>query len=152
MIDLLHSARARGEAAVRRAVWALAGAGLLVTAAAFVAAGLVAALNLVIPLWAAFAAAASLLLFTAAICVARSRAPNTSQNSGYNVGENAGVEGSPSGAGAPNGAAHGDWQSLLNDALIRESRDKPARAAAIAAIAGLILGAIEGLDDHRPAP
>ena len=146
MIDLLHTARSRGEAAVRRAVWAFAGAGLLVTAAAFVAAGLVAALNLVIPLWAAFAAAASLLLFTAAICVARSRAPNPG------AGQNAGVEGSPSGAGAPNGAMHGDWQSLLNDALIRESRDKPARAAAIAAIAGLILGAIDGLDDQRPAP
>ncbi|NWG70911.1 MAG: hypothetical protein HXY23_04770 [Parvularculaceae bacterium] len=141
MIDLLQSARAKGEAAVKRAVWAFAAAGLIVLAAGFAAASVVEALKLVAPAWAALALGATFLLLAGWLCQTRAQAPNP----------NATVEGTLSLGGpdgAPAGGAEGDWRALLNDALIKESRDKPARAAAIAAIAGLILGAIEGLDDR----
>lgn len=140
MIDLLQSARAKGEEALKRAVWAFAGAALLVLALGFSAAAMVEALKLVVPVWAAFGAGAFALLVCGWICVSRSQAPNA----------NAAVEGAlkldEAGSGALADGVPSDWRGLLNDALIRESRDKPARAAAIAAIAGLILGAIEGLD------
>jgi len=145
MIGLLQSARAKGEAAVKRAVWAFAGAGLLVLAMGFAAAGLVEALKLIAPAWAAFSVGAIFLLLAAWLCGSRSEAPN--QNSSAEGALNLGNEE----AGARLASDESDWRQLLNEALIRESRDKPARAAAIAAIAGLILGAIEGLDENgRP--
>lgn len=142
MIDLLQSARARGEAAVKRAVWAFAGAGLMVLAIGFAAAGIVEMLKLVAPAWAAFSLGAVFLLLAAGFCATRAQTPNT----------NATIEGALNLNGEDGKATpglDGDWRQLLNEALIRESRDKPARAAAIAAIAGLILGAIEGLDEGR---
>lgn len=140
MIDLLQSARAKGEAAVKRAVWAFAAAGLIVVAVGFAAAALVEALKLVAPAWAAFAVGAIFLLLAGWLCQTRAQAPS------YNATV-AGTLGLAESEEAPASGGDGDWRALLNDALIKESRDKPARAAAIAAIAGLILGAIEGLDD-----
>lgn len=142
MIDLLQSARARGEAAVKRAVWAFAGAGLMVLAVGFAAAGIVEMLKLVAPTWAAFSLGAAFLLLAAWFCVTRAQTPNANatMEGALNLNEE---------EGKATPGLDGDWRKLLNEALIRESRDKPARAAAIAAIAGLILGAIEGLDDGR---
>lgn len=145
MIDLLQSARAKGEAAIKRAVWAFAGAGLLVLAMGFAAAGLVEAFKLIAPAWAAFSLGAFFLLLAAWFCGSRSHAPNPSSSAegALNLHNEEGV--------APLGSDASDWRHILNEALIRESQDKPARAAAIAAIAGLVLGAIEGLDESRRA-
>ena len=141
MINLLQEARARGEAAMKRAVWGFAAAGLLVIAAGFVAAGAVAGLMEVAPAWAAFAIGALPLLALALFCLARARGPNA----------NAAVEGALRLDEGMHPANDADWRTLLDGAIAAEAREKPARAAAIAAIAGLILGAIEALDAKPPA-
>jgi choline-glycine betaine transporter len=140
VIDLLKEARARSEEAVRSAAWGFAGGALLVLALGFAAAALVEALLMFVPSWAAFSAGAVLLLLAGSICFARSRAKNKA--TALNLGD---LHEQPP-------FSNGSWQALLNEALIRESREKPARAAAIAAIAGLVLGAIEGLDESGPPP
>lgn len=139
MIDLLQSARRRGEAALRRGAWTFAGAGLFVLGCGFAAAALVAAIRIVAPAYVAFGAAAIGLVIAASVCVARAQAPR----------DDAPAELGTLSAEAGAVADDSDWRSLLNEALMREARDKPARAAAIAAVAGLILGAIEGLDDAK---
>lgn len=142
MIGFLTAARAKGEEALKRATWSLAGAGLLVLALGFAAGAMVAALEIVAPPYIAYGAAALGLILAALFCFTRSRGPAShapADAMGSVDGETAGL--------APHG---GDWKSFLSEALQREAQDKPARAAAIAAIAGLILGAIEGLDQTHP--
>jgi vacuolar-type H+-ATPase subunit I/STV1 len=142
MIDLFALARSKGEAALRRAAWAFAGAGLIVLALGFAAAAGVAALEIVAPDYVALAAGAAGLIICAAVCFARARPP------GDAAPPPTAAEGSLA-LDAPGPADADDWRGLLNAALAREAREKPARAAAIAAIAGLILGAIEALDEGR---
>jgi hypothetical protein len=142
MIGLFAGLRGMGEAAMARARWSLAGAGLGVLALGFAAGAVVALLDLVAPTFVAFGAAALGLMAAAAICLARARAPDAISQPCARGSLDA-----DAGGAAP---ADGDWRTLLNAALEREAREKPARAAAIAAIAGLILGAVEGLDGKRP--
>ena len=140
MIGFLRAIGERGEHVVQRSLWAFAGAGLVVMALGFAAAALVGALKLLMPLYAALGCGALALLIAAAICFAK-----------ISLHEKA-----PPVAAAPSlapvfasiaGAA--DWKSALSLALVEEARDKPARAAALAALAGLILGALEGFEESK---
>lgn len=144
MIGLLTAAREKGEAALKRASWSLAGAGLVVVGLGFAAGAVVAALETVAPAYVAYGVAAAGLVAAALFCFAQAQAPaetGAARAAGSLDGDLGGAQLAPHG---------GDWKSFLNEALAREARDKPARAAAIAAIAGLILGAIEGLDEKKP--
>jgi hypothetical protein len=136
MTRLLQSMRASGEAAWRRAQWAFAGVGIGVIALGCATAALVDGLMTVAPPYVAFAAAALFLLGAAIFCLSRAG------------GADAPTNGAVQGSLAP-GSDDGDLRTLLNSALLKEAMEKPARAAAIAAIAGLILGAVEALDEGR---
>lgn len=140
MIDLFRAVSLRGEQALRRGAWSFAGVGLIVLAFGFGAAALVEALSAVIPRYAALGAAAFSLIIAAAVCFFLARGPGAPPPA------------APTAAAAQAAfAAPGDWRSALNRALIEEAREKPARAAALAALAGLILGVLEGLDDAPKA-
>jgi hypothetical protein len=138
MIDLLRMIGARGEHAVRRGLWAFAGAGLAVLALGFAGAAMVEGLSLVMPRYLALGAAALALFIAAGICFAR-----------LAHHEKAGAQAPPAAAVHPlAGLGAADWKSALSLALVEEAREKPARAAALAALAGLILGALEGFEDQ----
>jgi hypothetical protein len=136
MISLLRAVGARGEEALRRGVLAFAGAGLVVVSLGFAGAAIVEALSEILPRGGAFAVAALFLLIAASVCFSLSAR-----------------RGAKAGA-APDAqaafAAPADWRSALHLALAEEAREKPARAAALAALAGLVLGALEGFDHRRP--
>lgn len=145
MIDLFRFFGERGEQALRRSVLFFAGAGLVVIALGFCAAAIVEALGAVIPRYAALGAAAVFLLGAAAISFALARDPaKASPASGSSASGASASSATQSAFSSP-----GDWRSALNFALIEEAREKPARAAALAALAGLILGVLEGLDDGK---
>ncbi len=137
MSDFLRAIGERGENAVRKSIWAFAGAGLIVLALGLAAAALVEALTLLMPLYAALGCGALALLIAAAICFAKlsrhEKAPPAL----------------PVQPLTPPGGA--DWKTALSLALVEEAREKPARAAALAALAGLIFGAVEGLEESQAA-
>lgn len=138
MIDILRAVGDRSERAVQRALFAVAGAGLLVAALGFASAAIVEALASLMPRYAALAIGALFLGLGAAILLALSRrkdAPPAPPQTGT---------GSQAAFTAP-----GDWRSALHLALVEEAQERPARAAALAALAGLVLGALEGFDDAR---
>lgn len=89
------------------------------------------------PHYAALGAAAAALLLAAGFCFAH-------------VGRHRDADKSPPASAEAvaslNALGEGDWRSALNLALVEEAREHPARAAALAALAGMMLGAIEGLD------
>ncbi len=139
MIGLLRAVGERGERALRRGVWSFAGAGLIVVALGFAGAAIVEALAAFLPRYAALGAATLFLLIAAAVCFSLASKKS---------------DAAPADAPAPQSAqaafaAPADWRSALNLALVEEAREKPARAAALAALAGLILGVLEGLDDQK---
>jgi hypothetical protein len=135
MIGLLRILSDRGERAARRGLSALVAAGLLVLALGFGAGAVVEALAEFLPRYAALGIVAFLLAVAAAIVLHRSRA-------------------APSAASAPPADVHPvvarrdvDWRAAIEAALIRTAADEPARAAALAAMAGLVVGALDGLKD-----
>jgi FtsH-binding integral membrane protein len=137
MIDILKAVGDRGERAFRRTLYGVAGALLLVSALAFASAAIVEALTALMPRHAALGLGALFLLFAALVCFffarpkAAPHAPALAQA-----------------ANAPRAfTAPGDWRSALHLALIEEAQERPARAAALAALAGLVLGALEGFDE-----
>lgn len=137
MIGVLRAIGERGEEALRRGVLSLAGAGLVVIAAGFAAAALVEALALIMPRGAALGAAALTLLIAGALCLSRAAKKQ------HATDEKPG----PAAHHALAAAESGDWKRALNLALVEEARERPARAAALAALAGLILGALEGFEE-----
>lgn len=137
MIDLVRMIGERSENAVRRGLWAFAGAGLAVLALGFAGAAMVEGLSLVMPRYLALGAAALALLAAAAICFSR-----------LSHHESARAQAPTAAAVHPlAGLGGADWKSALNLALVEEARERPARAAALAALAGLILGALEGFEN-----
>ncbi|MEK7265717.1 MAG: hypothetical protein AAB227_06415 [Pseudomonadota bacterium] len=140
MIDLMRAIGERGENALRRSLWAFAGAGLLVLASGFAAAAIVDGLATLMPRYLALGLGALVLLIAAGVCFARL--------SRHAAAHAKAPSAAPASAFASLGGA--DWKSALSLALVEEARDKPARAAALAALAGLILGVLEGLDEKTP--
>ena len=138
MIDLLRAIGEKSERAVRRSVWAFAGAGLAVLALGFAGAAAVEALAAVMPRYLALACGAIGLLGLAAFCFARTKSHNVAR---------ATAPASPQPLAAFSAGA--DWRAALNLALIEDARERPARAAALAALAGLILGALEGFEESQ---
>ena len=131
MNDILRALGDRGERALRRSVWLFAGAGLIVIGLGFAGAALVEILVGILPRSAALGAATVFLLVVGAVCVSQAsrKEPAPPRQTTF--------------------AATGDWRGALNVALVEEARQRPARAAALAALAGLILGALEGLDEAK---
>lgn len=139
MIDFLRIIGERGENAVRKGLLAFAGAGLILLALGFLAAALVDGLAMLMPLYLALGGGALLLFLAAGLCFARLAHQ-----------EKARAKAPPAASADPFAAFGGpDWKSALGLALVEEAREKPARAAALAALAGLILGALEGFDESR---
>ncbi|NWG92127.1 MAG: hypothetical protein HXY21_06410 [Parvularculaceae bacterium] len=136
MNDILRALGDRGERALRRSVWLFAGAGLIVIGLGFAGAALVEILVGILPRSAALGAATAFLLVVGAVCVSQA-----------NRKEPPASDPAPPRQAAF--AATGDWRGALNVALAEEARQRPARAAALAALAGLILGALEGLDEAK---
>lgn len=135
MIGLLRILSDQGERAARRGLSALAATGLLILALGFGAGAVVEALAEFVPRYAALGIIAALLAVAAAVLFHRSRA-------------------APPAASAPPAAVHAasvrqdvNWRATIEAALIRTAADEPARAAALAAVAGLLLGALDGLKD-----
>lgn len=139
MIDILRIIGERGENAARKGLLAIAGAGLILLALLFLAAALVDGLAMVMPRYLALGGGALLLFLAAGACFAR-----------LAHDEKARAKAPPASSAHPLASFNGaDWKSALGLALVEEAREKPARAAALAALAGLILGALEGFDDSR---
>lgn len=138
MIGILRAIGARGENAVRRSLWAFAGAGLIILALGFLAGALVEFLATLMPLYLALGCGAIALFILAAIFFAQvARDKRAAEKS------------APAPAHPLAAIGGADWKSALGLALVEEARDKPARAAALAALAGLILGALEGFEDSK---
>lgn len=139
MIDLMRAIGERGETAVRRGLWAFAGAGLSVLALGFAAAAIVEGLAALMPRYLALGCGALALVVAAGLCFTRL------------IGHEDARANAPPAAPVPPLAAFGgaDWKSALSLALVEEAREKPARAAALAALAGLILGALEGFEESQ---
>lgn len=138
MIGVIRAIGERGEEALRRGVLSFAGAGLIVVAAGFGAAALVEGLALIIPRAAALGVAALALLIAGGVCLSRGAQKGHAAES-----EKAGADAHLALAAAESG----DWKRALNLALVEEARERPARAAALAALGGLILGALEGFEE-----
>jgi FtsH-binding integral membrane protein len=136
VIDILGAIGNRGERALRRSIWLIAGAGLVVIGLGFAAAALVEVLVAVLPRYAALGVATVFLLVVGAVCISQASRKGTSA-----------ADPAPPQQAAS--AAAGDWRGALNFALVEEARQRPARAAARAALAGLILGALDGLDEAK---
>lgn len=139
MIGFLRAIGERGENAVRQGLWAFAGAGLIVLALGFAAGALVEALTLLMPRYAALGCGALALLIAAAICFAKI--------SRHQKALPVAPAAPPLASTFASMGGGADWKAALSLALVEEAREKPARAAALAALAGLILGALEGLED-----
>jgi len=138
MIDLLRAIGERSESAVRRSLWAFAGAGLVVLAIGFAGAAMVEFLATLMPRYLALGCGALSMFILAAIFFAQVASHRQA------------AEKTASPPAQPLAAIGGaDWKSALGLALVEEARDKPARAAALAALAGLILGALEGFEESR---
>jgi len=138
MIGFLQSLELRGEQTAARLTWALIGAGLVIAAAGFAAAAGVDALALAMPRYAAQAIVAVVLILIAAIAFARAHTHHSRQPRRSEV-DKAFAERL---AAAPGDAGLVD---TINHLLTEEARASPAKAAALAALAGLIVGALDGL-------
>lgn len=134
---LLRAIGEKSARAVRRALLAFAGLALLVLAMGFASEALVDALASAMPRYLALCAIAAALLIVGAVCLmaanSRPPAPPASRPPAEAVG--AFSDGAPP-----------DWKAALQLALAEDAQNRPARAAAMAALAGLILGALEGLN------
>jgi membrane-bound ClpP family serine protease len=140
MTGILRAVGERSERALRRGIFAFAGAGLVVVALGFAGAAMVEALAALMPRFAALGLASAALFVAAAILFSLARQKTAEKDP------------APKGAAALSAfASPGDWRGALNLALIEEAKEKPARAAALAALAGLILGVLEGLDEKGAA-
>lgn len=136
MIDIIRALGERGETAMRRGLWSLAGVSVFVLALGFLAGAAVEFLATLMPRFAALGLIGLLLAILALICFAR--APRRHE-----------TPPAPSAVAALSALEQGgDWKSALQIALIDEARERPARAAALAALAGLILGALEGFNEQ----
>jgi len=135
MIDVLQAVEQRGAKAVRRLLLATAGAGLLALSAGFAGAALVDMLALQMPRHAALGAIAATLLIGGILFLASARERKASPAPAEDADRRA----------ALSSVAATDWRTALQLALVEDARNRPARAAALAALAGLILGAMEGL-------
>jgi hypothetical protein len=140
MIGLLRALGDKGERALRRSVWAFAGAGFIVLGLGFAGGALIELLARFVPHYAALGVGAVTLLMAGGFCFVR-------------VGQHRDADNTPPASAAASASVQalgeGDWRSALNLALVEEAREHPARAAALAALAGLVLGAIEGFDAPR---
>lgn len=141
MIDILQAVEQRGAKAVRRLLLATAGAGLLALSAGFAGAALVDVLALQMPRYAALGAIAVTLLIGGILFLASARERKASPAPAEDADRLA----------ALSSVAATDWRTALQLALVEDAQDRPARAAALAALAGLILGAMEGLRQPRGA-
>ncbi len=139
MIDIFEAVGAKGATAIRRLLLAFAGAGLLVVATAFAGAALVDVLSLTMPRYGALAVIALVLLVGGLGFLAAGSARR----------EPSKTSGTPEALSAVSAAPSPDWRTALQLALVEDAQDRPARAAALAALAGLILGAMEGLQHDR---
>lgn len=137
MIDILKAVGDRGERALRRTLFGVAGAFLLVAALVFAGGALVEALAALMPRYAAlglgamFLGAAALMFFLLARRKDAASPPAAAQTADTRRAF----------------TLPRDWRGALHFALIEEAQERPARAAALAALAGLVLGALEGFDE-----
>lgn len=139
MIDIFEALGAKGAKAIRRSLFAFTGAGLLVLATGFTGAALVEFLVQVMPRYGALGAIALVLLVGGLSFLAAANArPAPLKTSG-----------TPEALAAVSSTATSDWRTALQLALVEDAQNRPARAAALAALAGLILGAMEGLQHDR---
>jgi len=136
MTGLFQAIGERGARAVRQTVLAFMGAGLVVLALGCASAALVDVLALSMPRYLALGAIAAVLLLAGGACLARAGAPSKAPAASSRAPAFA--------AASP--VSPPDWRAALQLALVEDARNRPARAAALAALAGLILGAMEGLD------
>lgn len=141
MINMFRELERRGETALHKALWAFAGVSFTILALGLLGSAAAEALSLVMPRYAALGAGAAALAIFAAIAFAFAGRQGDHPNRDAKIA-------------APEGQQlssrdNGDWRVALNLALIEEAREKPARAAALAALAGLILGAMEGLNERN---
>jgi hypothetical protein len=141
MIGILQAVEQRGAKAVRRLLLATAGAGLLALSAGFAGAALADVLALQMPRYAALGAVAATLLIGGIVVLASARERKASPAPAEDADRLA----------ARSSAAATDWRTALQLALVEDAQDRPARAAALAALAGLILGAMEGLRQPQGA-
>lgn len=137
MIDLLRAIGERGESALRRGLWSFAGVGFIILTLGFLTGALVEFLAASWPRYAALGAGAAFPFIIALICFARAQRQHARQQSPAAASALSMLENS------------GDWKLALQVALIDEARTRPARAAALAALAGLVLGVLDGLEGKR---
>lgn len=123
-----------------------AAGGLAVIAAGFLAGALVVWLSDLMPLWAALLCGAGGLLVLAFVALALA-----SRKGGSRAAASP-----PATSTAPAVLGLAATSTSLKDLILRlsehEARTNPAAAAAIAAAAGLLLGALEGRGAHAPGP
>jgi hypothetical protein len=133
MIGFLDALGEKGAKALRRTLLAATGAGFIILAAGFAGAALVDLLALAVPRYVALGGIAAVLLVGGLLFLAAAGDRKTADPAQPIAGRLA--------AASPGAAP--DWRTALQLALVEEAQDRPARAAALAALAGLILGAME---------
>ena len=140
MIPLLDALRHKSETALRSALLGAAAAGLFVLALGFAAGAIVLLLSKIMPLWGALLVGAGALAAAAIIALAASGAkPKV-----------AAQPPAPTAAGLLGLAAQsGSLKDLILRLAEHEARSNPAAAAAIAAAAGLLLGALDAQRENK---
>lgn len=144
MIRFFESLKHKGEHALRAALLSAAGGGLLVLAIGFAAGALVLLLTAVMPLWGALLVGAGVLAVLAALALsaaaARPKAPEPDAST------------APATALLALAAQSGSVKDIVLRLAEHEARTNPAAAAAIAAAAGLLLGALDAQREDKGAP
>lgn len=125
---------------MRSAAYVLIGAILAAGAALLGAGALIAALAMVLPVWAALLIGAGSLATGAAIAFSMTR------REGVRKAATAALA-AVDGEAAPVRPAPRGWKDVILHALETEARTSPAKAAALAVIAGIAVGAMDAIDD-----
>ena len=137
MFRLFQVMKEEGEDAVRRTIWIMCAASLLVIAVAFAAAASSIALSQALPLWAALLISAAGVVVIGLVCLAIA-------DRDHNVAPSA-----PAAAPSPlNFLNSGLIDQATQAMLLDRVRTKPASVLAIAAAAGLAVAALEAFEDR----
>lgn len=148
MIPLFDTLRHKSQTALRSAVLTAAAAGLLILALGFAAGAIVLLLSTAMPLWGALLTGAGALAFTALLLLVLSGIRPQRAAPAQPASVNEGVSAALFGLAAQSGS--------LKDLILRlaehEARSNPGAAAAIAAAAGLLLGALDAQRENKDRP